>query len=143
VAEIVFQKNRFDYNQQLIKKINDNKFNNSDFLKMSQNKIQTIELNSMKDNKKFNIDAVKILYSLPVNSFSLINDDKNNVFLAKIKNFRTKTLEKNNEKLKKYLNKQNSNIKNSILKSYDQYLNNKYDVVLNQKTIERVKNFFR
>ncbi len=143
MAEIVFQKNRFDYNQQLIKKINDNKFNNSDFLKMSQNKIQTIELNSMKDNKKFNIDAVKILYSLPVNSFSLINDDKNNVFLAKIKNFRTKTLEKNNEKLKEYLNKQNSNIKNSILKSYDQYLNNKYDVVLNQKTIERVKNFFR
>ena len=143
VAEIVFQKNRFDYNQQLIKKIRDNKFNNSDFLKMSQNKIQTIKLNSIKDNKKFNIDAVEILYSLPVDSFSLINDDKNNVFLAKNKNFKTKTLEKNSEKLKEYLNKQNSNIKNSILKSYDQYLNNKYDVILNQKTIERVKNFFR
>ncbi len=143
VAEIVFQKNRFDYNQQLIKKIKDNKFSNNDFLKMSKNKIQTIELNSIKDNKKFNIDAVEILYSLPVNSFSLINDDKNNIFLAKVKKFRTKTLEKNNEKLKEYLNKQNSNIKNSILKSYDQYLNNKYDVILNQKTIERVKNFFR
>ena len=34
-------------------------------------------------------------------------------------------------------------VKNSMLKSYDLYLNNKYKVVLNQKTIERVKNFFQ
>ena len=33
--------------------------------------------------------------------------------------------------------------KNTLLKTYDLFLNNKYDVVLNQKTIERVKNFFQ
>ena len=27
--------------------------------------------------------------------------------------------------------------------SYDLFLNDKYDVILNQKTIERVKNFFQ
>ena len=31
---------------------------------------------------------------------------------------------------KKYINKQNSNNKKSILKSYDLYLNNKYEVVI-------------
>ena len=39
--------------------------------------------------------------------------------------------------------KQNSNMKNTMLKSYDIYLNDKYEVELNQKTIERVKNFFQ
>ena len=31
----------------------------------------------------------------------------------------------------------------SILGSYDQLLNNKYKVQLNQKTIDRVKNYFK
>ena len=48
-----------------------------------------------------------------------------------------------NEKISEYSNKQNSNIKNTMLKSYDLFLNNKYNVDLNQKTIERVKNFFQ
>ena len=42
-----------------------------------------------------------------------------------------------------YTNKQNSNLKNNMLKSYDLYLNSRYNVTLNQKTIERVKNFFQ
>ena len=39
--------------------------------------------------------------------------------------------------------KQNTNDKQNILKSYDLLLNKKYNVVLNEKTIERVKNFFK
>ena len=43
-----------------------------------------------------------------------------------------------------YTAKQNTNdTTNSILKSYDLLLNKKYNVVLNEKTIERVKNFFK
>ena len=69
------------------------------------------------------------------------DDEENNIYLAKIKNFEKKTI--NKEKLDEYNNKLNSNIKNTMLKSYDLFLNDKYDVVLNQKTIERVKNFFQ
>ena len=39
--------------------------------------------------------------------------------------------------------KQNTNNKQNILKSYDLLLNKKYNVVINEKTIERVKNFFK
>ena len=109
---------------------------------MGQNQIQTLELNSIKDNKKFDINAVEILYSLRLNSFTLINDDKNNIYLAKTKNFTIQTIEKD-KKLDEFKTKQNSNIKNNILNSYDQHLSKKYEVVLNQKTIERVKNFFK
>ena len=44
---------------------------------------------------------------------------------------------------KEYAEKQNTNTRNNILKSYDLLLNDKYNVVLNQNTIERVKNFFQ
>jgi len=91
--------------------------------------------------KKFQINAVEILYSLPLNSFTLINDEKNTIYLARIKSFEKDTID--DQKLKEYVQKQNSNIKNTMLKSYDLFLNNKYDVNLNQKTIDRVKNFFQ
>ena len=136
-------KNKFDYNRKLLEKISNKKFNNSDFLEMGQDKIKTTKLNSIKDNKKFDINAVEVLYSLPVNSFTLINDEEKNIYLAKVKKFQKELIDSNNDKFKKYANKQKSNNKNTLLKSYDLFLNKKYDVVLNQKTIERVKNFFQ
>ena len=141
IIELVYRKSMFDYNAELLKKISEKKFNNDDFIKMSKNNIETTLINSIKDNKKFEINAIEVLYSLPKNSFTLINDEKNNIYLAKVKNFQNKSAEK--DILIEYINKQNTNIKNSMLKSYDLYLNNKYEVVLNQKTLDRVKNFFQ
>ena len=137
------QKNKFDYNKNLLNDIEQKNFNNAKFLKMGVNKIETLLLNSIKDNNKFNINAVELLYSLPINSFTLINDDKNNIYLAKIKSLQNQTISANNEDFDEYKVKQNTNNKNSILKSYDLLLNKKYNVVINQKTIERVKNFFQ
>ena len=141
IIELISQKNKFDYNRNLMEKIRNNEFDDNDFLKMSKNKIQSIKLNSIKDNNKFEINAVELLYSLPENSFTLINDEKNNIYLAKVIKFENK-LNDDNE-FNKYSNKQNSNIKKTMLKSYDLFLNNKYKVDLNQKTVERVKNFFQ
>ena len=143
IIELVFQKNKFEYNSDLLQKIKKKEFNNNEFIKMGQNSIETSILNSVRDNKKFEINSVEILYSLPINSFTLINDEKNNIYLAKIKKSQTQPISDDENEFSEYLNKQNSNIKNSMLRSYDLYLNSKYDVILNQKTIERVKNFFR
>ena len=143
VLEFVYQKNKFDYNAKLIENIQANKFNDKDFVKLGQNNIKNITLNSIRDNKKFDINAIKLMYSLPVGSITLINDEKENIYLAKIKNFKNEEIDKNNENFEDYINKENTNNKNSILKSYDLLLNQKYDVVLNQKTIDRVKNFFK
>ena len=54
-----------------------------------------------------------------------------------------KTININEDNSKEYIMKQSSNNKNTLLKSYDLFLSNKYNVTLNQKTIERVKNFFK
>ncbi len=142
VLGLMYEKNKYEYNRDLIEKIDKKNFNNTNFVEMGGNKIENLLLNSIKDNKKFDIKAVELLYSLPVNSFTLINDEMSNIYLAKIKNFQNATIE-NNDKKKEYEIKQNSNLKNNMLKSYDLYLNSRYDVTLNQKTIERVKNFFQ
>ena len=143
IIELISQKNKFDFNRNLLEQINEKKFNNEEFLKMGKNKIETIQLNSIKDNNKFKIDAVKVLYSLPINSFTLINDEKDNIYLAKIDKYEVKQLQNDEKRLKEYNSKLNSNIKNTMLNTYDLYLNQKYKVDLNQKTIERVKNFFQ
>ena len=142
ILGLMYEKNKYEYNKNLIKKIDEKNFNNESFEEMGNNNIKTILLNSIKDDNKFDINAVELLYSLPLNSFTLINDEMSNIYLAKIKNFQNETMV-NKDKLNEYVGKQNSNLKNNMLKSYDLYLNSRYDVKLNQKTIERVKNFFQ
>ena len=143
IIKIVSQKNKYDYNKELLDKITNKEFINSDFLEMGKDKIQTTKLNSIKDNKKFEINAVEILYSLPINSFTLINDDKDNIYLAKVKKYEKQSINMNSDKFDEYLKKENSNNKNTLLKSYDLLLNNKYEVTLYQKTIDRVKYNFK
>ena len=143
VIELVSQKNKFDYNKDLLDKITNKQFDNANFLQMGKGNIQTTKLNSIRDNKMFEINAVEVLYSLPVNSFTLINDEKNNIYLAKVKKFEEETVSANDEKFQEYISKQKTNSKNNLLKSYDLLLNDKYNVSLNQKTIQRVKNFFQ
>ena len=143
ILQLVYQKNMYDYNKGLLEDIRNKKFNNDNFLKMSQGQLKNTKLNSIKDNKKFDINAVEILYSLPINSFNLIKDEKNNIYLEKIKKYQNEEVDYNSDKFQKYTEKQNSNTKNTLLRSYDLLLNEKYNVVLNQKTIERVKNFFQ
>ena len=127
----------------MLEKIQNNQFNNNDFVKMGNNKINSTSLNSIKDNNKFDINAVELLYSLPLNSFTLINDENNQIYLAKVKKVTNQNINTEDKFFEDYTAKQNTNDKQNILKSYDLLLNKKYNVVLNEKTIERVKNFFQ
>ena len=142
IIELISQKNKFEYNSDLLKRIKNNDFNKNDFLNMGKDKIEKIELNSVKDNKKFDINAIELLYSMPVNTITLINDEKDNIYLARINSFKDIEIRNDEDNFKNYIIKQKTNNKNSILKSYDLFLNDKYKVSLNPKTIERIKNNF-
>ena len=142
ILGLVYEKNKYDYNKKLIKKIEEKDFNNKNFIEMGNKEIKNLLLNSIKDNKKFEIKAVELLYSLPLNSFTLINDDKSKIYLAKIKK-RLNQTEITEMKFKEYSANQNTNIKNSILESYDLFLNDKYNVDINKVAIDNVENYFR
>ena len=83
-----------------------------------------------------------MLYALPVNSFALVSkEDK--IYLVKITRTNKNSFNETDEKYIKFVNAQNTNNRKSILQSYDQLLNTKYQVQLNQKTIDRIKNYFK
>ncbi len=143
IVELLYQKNKFDINKEILDKIQNKEFNNNEFFEMGNESIKEVTITSIEDNNKFTSNSVKILYALPIKSFTIVNDKYNKIYLVKIINSQIKSFEKDSTDYLKFINKQNTNNKASILKSYDIFLNNKYKVELNHKTIDRVKNYFR
>jgi len=143
IKNLLFQKEKYEFNKKILSEINKKIFNQVSFNALSKGKIEKIKLNSIKDNKKFEINSVKILYSLPINSFTLIADKQNNVFIAKTVNYEVENITRNSINFSDISIEEGAQNKNSILKSYDIFLNNRYQVVVNEKTLDRVKNYFK
>ena len=146
VREIMFNKSKNDFNYDLIKKISEKSFNQKNFDEISgsgSSKNKKLIISSINDNNKFSTDSVKHLYSLQKNSFGLIGDENKNIYLIKILDITENNISKNSENYKKYSNLTNIKIGDSMYSSYDFYLNNKYKIKINQKTFERVKNYFQ
>ena len=143
ITELVYQKGKFDLNRSVLTEIQKKEFDNNKFNKMAVNGLEIISLNSINDHNTFEENSVKILYTLPINSFTLVSDKNNEIYLVKIVNSKNNPYNENDENYLKFVQNQNTDNRKSILGSYDQLLNNKYKVQLNQKTIDRVKNYFK
>ena len=146
IKKKIYQEKKYSYNLNLIKKISSNNFNDNDFnqiINSDQSKVKKLILNSSKDNKTFNIDSVKIIYSIPVKNFTLASDEKNNVYLIKVMGEIVDKSLAANEKIQNYKNLSTNNLNQEVLTSYDFYLNQKYNIKINEQTLERVKNYFR
>ena len=143
IKNLLFQKTKYEFNENIMSRINKKTFNQVSFNELGEDNVKKIKLNSIKDNKKFESNSIKILYSLPINSFTLILDNQNNVFVAKIVSYKEKNITKSFVDFDKISIEEGAQNKNSILKSYDLFLNNRYKVIVNEKTLERVKNYFR
>ena len=143
MIELVYQKGKFDLNRSVLEEIQKKEFDNNKFNEMGANNLKTISLNSINDHNTFEENSVKILYSLPINSFTLVSDKDNEIYLVKVINSKDKPYSENDDNYLKFVQNQNTENRKSILASYDQLLNNKYNVQLNQKTIDRVKNYFK
>ena len=146
VKEILFNKLKFEFNTDIIKRISNKKFTQKDFDEISKKsftKIKNIQINSIKDYDTFDINSVKYLYKLNKNDFGLISDDDKNIYLIKIKNISESYILKNSEDFSVYNELTKNKIKTNIFSAYDILLNNKYEIKVNEKTVERVKNYFR
>ncbi|MDC0446055.1 SurA N-terminal domain-containing protein [Candidatus Pelagibacter sp.] len=141
--ELVYQKGKFDKNKNILENIQKNEFDNNKFKEMGGFSIENMTINSIDDIEKFESNSVKMLYSLPINSFTLVNDKENKIYLVKLVSTKKNTFSETDENYLDFVNNQNTNTRKTILQSYDQLLNIKYQVQLNQKTIDRVKNYFK
>ena len=68
---------------------------------------------------------------------------KNNIFIAKVVNYEDMNISQDSNEFKKISNEASAENRNGILKSYDYLLNSKYKVIVNEKTLDRVKDYFR
>ena len=106
-------------------------------------RLKKFSLISIKDINKFEINSIEILYSLPINTFTLVADKKDNIFIAKVVGYEDTIIAQNTSKFNTISNEASAENRNGILKSYDYLLNSKYKVIVNEKTLDRVKNYFR
>ena len=144
VKNSLFEKNKYEYNKNLLLKIQNQNFDNYDFIRLVDNKdlIKKTKINSLNDNNLFTSDSIKLLYSLSKNNFLLIGDKDKNIYLAKIEKILSNDLSDKND-LSNYTIKANIQIKNDLYSSYDYLINDKYKITINQNTLERIKNYFR
>ena len=136
---------KFEYNKNLLKKIETDQFNEKDFDRITNDKkkYKKALVNSINDNSIFNVDSLKLLYTIPIGDFLLIVDNEKKVYLTKILNFINTKFESGLGENKKYFTRSNFKIKNRISSSYDKLLSNKYLIEVNERTLERVENFFK
>jgi len=146
IRNLLYEEKKYNYNKKIYDKIIDKKFTNNDFINLAKKNSVNInqkDLNSINDNNKFEENSVKLLYSMPINSFVLISDQKKNIYLAKIKKIYEYNINKDSNEFFNYNNQANIKIRDNMYKSYDIYIANKYKVNVNEKTLERVKNYFK
>ena len=145
VKENLILKKKYEYNKDLFQKIQDKKFNNDEFVKISKNGENLLNetIKSLDDNSIFDKDSVSLIYSLPENSFVLLTNDNNKIFLAKVNKIYTKNLPKNDIENDEYLEISNNKIVEEIYSSYDLALSKKYKVKVFQNTLDRIKNNFK
>ena len=143
IKELAYQKEKFDLNRSVLEEIQNKKFDDNKFKEMAGNNKEYSTISSIEDDNKFETSSVKMLYSLPINSYTLVSDEDDKIYLIKLLNSKKNIFSETDENYLSYVSKENTNTRKSIIQSYDQLLNSKYQVQLNQKTIDRVKNYFK
>ena len=143
IKNLLFQKEKFEFNKNILDQLDKKKFNEISFRNLGNGKVEKVRLNSIKDINKFEVNSVEILYSIPINTFTMITDKEDNIFVAKVINYEDINISENAKKFNTVSNEASAENRNGILKSYDYLLNNKYKVIVNEKTLDRVKNYFR
>ena len=113
------------------------------FAKKNNLELKDYKISNLKQNEIFDEAIIKRIFLTKDNQVDLItNSTLTKNFLILVVNTDYKELDKTSDEFEKYKAKARLDLINNIYKTFDDQLNQKYKVELNQKTIERVKNSF-
>ena len=137
----------FEHNTKLMAKIKTNSLTESDFVliaKKSQTDIKDISINGIRDNNFFSTKSNNQIFKLREKNFTIVDEiEKNKTFLIWVKEIQKPSLNKASDEYDKYFYETIISLKNNIYSSFDHYINQKYKVEINYKTLDRLKNYFR
>ena len=145
VKDELFKKNKAKYNSDLLYKIQNKEFTIKDFNQLVKNDefVKLAYLENVNDENLFTLDSMKLIYSLPKSSFLLVADKTKNIYLAKIDEIYEKDILKGRKDFLSYNDKANNIIKENLYSSFNYLMNDKYKINVNQRTLDRVKNYFQ
>ena len=145
-AQLSF-KEKIENNTSLAKDISLGAFENDNFKKFADDnglEVKNYKISSLKQNDIFSDGLIKRIFLTNDGEINLItNNTFTKSFLISTKKTEYKTLDKNSNEFEQYEAKARLNLINKIYQSYDESVNQKYKVELNQRTIDRVKNSFQ
>jgi len=137
----------FEYNTKLMAKIKTNSLTESDFVQLakeSRTDIEDISINGIRDNNFFSTKSNNQIFKLREKNFTIVDEiEKNKTFLIWVREIQKPSLNKASDEYDKYYHETIIGLKNNIYSSFDHYINQKYKVEINYKTLERLKNYFR
>ena len=140
-------KAKIENNTSLTKDISLGAFNNDNFKKFADDNgllVKDYKISNLKQNDVFEDGLVKRIFLTNDGEVNLItNSTLTKSFLISTKKTEYKNLDKDSNEFEKYEAKARLNLINKIYQSYDESVNQKYKVELNQRTIDRVKNSFQ
>ena len=139
-------KNKIESNTSILKDISMGALDKTKFDEFaSKNKldIKNYTLKSLKQNEIFSESIIRRIFLTKDGEIDLItNNTLTKSFLVYVINTKHKDLKKGSNEYEQYEAKARLNLINRIYQSHDNNLNEKYEVELNQRTIERIKNSF-
>ena len=145
-AQLSF-KEKIENNTSLAKDISLGAFENDNFKKFADDnglEVKNYKISSLKQNDIFSDGLIKRIFLTNDGEINLItNNTFTKSFLISTKKTEYKTLDKKSNEFEQYEAKARLNLINKIYQSYDESVNQKYKVELNQRTIDRVKNSFQ
>tara|TARA_A100000164_G_scaffold375872_1_gene411765 strand:- start:1912 stop:3348 length:1437 start_codon:yes stop_codon:yes gene_type:complete len=143
---LIQQDFRINYNKNLIEKISSNNFNKNEFYKIindDKSRILKKKITSKNDASTFDVNSLEILFSLNKNKFAILIGQDQSIYLAYIKNITDYDLAKNSIDLIKFNNRSILELQSSFYDTYDALLSDKYNITINKKSLEKIKNIFK
>ena len=138
--------NKIKKNTEIAKAITSEKFNKIQMKKFAKENdliVENITLTKIEENKVFNSGVIRRIFETDEKSLNLITDNmlKDN-FIVYTKKVKLPKIKKQNENYKNFELKAKMRLANNIYNIYDLSLNRKYNVEINNKTLNRIKNSF-
>jgi len=144
-TQLIF-KNKIDNNTSIIKDISLGGFDGTKIKKFSnENNLELKDyiISDLKQNEIFTEGIIKRIFLTKDNQVDLItNSTLTKNFLILAVSTKYKKIEKSSNEFERYEAKARLDLINKVYQAFDDQLNQKYKVELNQKTIDRVKNSF-
>ena len=132
---------------EIITKINSNNFSKKEFDELSKNEntvIKKITLASKNDDKTLKQELVKQIYAFSKNRVIVVTDiGLSENFLIYIDKIDHKSIDKKSKDYNQYFNLSKIKMVSNLYKTYDTYLKNKYEININHKALDAIKNYFK